>query len=98
MFDMEARHIIGSLRSGIPSRAVGQYFSDARPQLMKEISGRLEHTAETGISDGMVISGRYGEGKTHILNTVFNMAHAIRMAVSFLSLSKETPMDKLHLV
>ena len=98
MFDMEARHIIESLRSGIPSRAVGQYFSDARPQLMKEISGRLEHTAETGISNGMVISGKYGEGKTHILNTVFNMAHANRMAVSFLSLSKETPMDKLHLV
>ena len=98
MFDMEARHIIESLRSGIPSRAVGQYFSDARPQLMKEISGRLEHTAETGISDGMVISGKYGEGKTHILNTVFNMAHANRMAVSFLSLSKETPIDKLHLV
>ena len=41
MFDMEARHIIESLRSGIPSRAVGQYFSDARPQLMKEISGCL---------------------------------------------------------
>ncbi len=26
MYDFEARHIIEALRSGIPSRAVGQYF------------------------------------------------------------------------
>ncbi len=38
MYDKEARHIIEALRSGIPSRAVGQYFSEARPRIMKEIS------------------------------------------------------------
>lgn len=98
MFDMEARRIIEALRSGIPSRAVGQYFSEARPQIMKELSVRLDRVAETGRSDGFVISGKYGEGKTHLLNTVFNMAHAGNMVVSYLSLSKETPMDKLYLV
>ena len=97
MFDMEARRVIEALRSGIPSRAVGQYFSEARPQIMKEISGRLEQVSETGKSDGMVISGKYGEGKTHLLNTVFNMAHSANMVVSYLSLSKETPFDKLYL-
>ena len=97
MFDMEARRVIEALRSGIPSRAVGQYFSEARPQIMKEISGRLEQVSETGKSDGMVISGKYGEGKTHLLNTVFNMAHSANMVVSYLSLSKETPLDKLYL-
>ncbi len=35
MFDMEARHVIEALRSGIPSRAVGQYFSEARPAIIK---------------------------------------------------------------
>ncbi len=97
MFDMEARRVIEALRSGVPSRAVGQYFSEARPQIMKEISGRLEQLAETGVSGGMVISGKYGEGKTHLLNTVFNMAHSANMVVSYLSLSKETPLDKLYL-
>lgn len=97
-FDMEARRVIEALRSGIPSRAVGQYFSEARPQIMKEISGRLEQVSEQGRSDGMVISGKYGEGKTHLLNTVFNMAHSANMVVSYLSLGKETPMDKLYLV
>lgn len=98
MFDMEARRIIEALRSGIPSRAVGQYFSEARPQIMKELSVRLDRVSETGKSDGFVISGKYGEGKTHLLNTVFNMAHGANMVVSYLSLSKETPMDKLYLV
>lgn len=98
MYDIEARHIIEALRSGIPSRAVGQYFSEARPKIMKEISSRLDMACEQGKSNGMIISGKYGEGKTHLLNTVFNLAHSNNMVVSYLSLSKETPMDKLYLV
>ena len=98
MFDFEARHVIEALRSGIPSRAVGQYFSEARPGIMKEISGHLDETCETGKSKGMIIAGKYGEGKTHLFNTVFSMAHSNNMVVSYLSLSKETPFDKLYLV
>lgn len=98
MYDKQARHIIEALRSGIPSRAVGQYFSEARPRIMKEISGRLDLICEQGKSNGMVISGKYGEGKTHLLNTVFNLAQSNNMVVSYLSLGKETPMDKLYLV
>lgn len=98
MFDFEARHVIEALRSGIPSRAVGRYFSEARPQIMREISGHLDETCETGKSKGMIVAGKYGEGKTHLLNTVFSMAHSNNMVVSYLSLSKETPFDKLFLV
>ena len=65
---------------------------------MKDISGRLDMVREKGRSSGMIISGKYGEGKTHLLNTVFNLAHSNNMVVSYLSLSKETPMDKLYLV
>lgn len=98
MYDVEARHIIEALRSGIPSRTIGRYFSEARPELEREISNRLEAIYETGKSSGMVITGKYGEGKTHLLNTVFGLAHSSQMVVSYLSLSKETPMDKLYLV
>ena len=98
MYDFEARHMIEALRSGVPSRAVGQYFSEARPKIMKEISDHLDQVCEQGKSNGMVICGKYGEGKTHLLNTVFNLAHSNNMVVSYLSLSKETPMDKLYLV
>lgn len=96
--DMESRHIIEALRSGIPSRIVGRCFSDARPKILKELSGHIEDVCEWQKSAGMIISGKYGEGKTHLLNTVFNMASENNMVVSYLSLSKETPMDKLHLL
>lgn len=98
MFDMEARHVIEALRSGIPSRAVGQYFSEARPRIMKEISDEMDKVWDTGKSSGKIIAGKYGEGKTHLLNTVFNLAHSNNMVVSYLSLSKETPFDKLYLL
>lgn len=98
MFDVEARHVIEALRSGIPSRAVGQYFSEARPKIMREISGEIDRVCETGKSSGKIIAGKYGEGKTHLLNTVFNLAHSNNMVVSYLSLSKEAPLDKLYLL
>ena len=98
MYDFEARHIIEALRSGIPSRAVGQYVSEPRPKIMKEVSDRLDQVRDHGKSSVMIIIVKYGEGKTHLLNTVFNLAHSNNMVVSYLSLSKETPMDKLYLV
>lgn len=94
MTDFNARHVIEALRSGVPSRAVGEYFSEARPGMLKKIRSRMETVKETGRSDGMIFTGRYGEGKTHLLNTAFNMASAENMAVSYVSLGKETPMDK----
>ena len=97
-FDMNARRVIEALRSGVPSRAVGKYFSEARPKMMKELSDRLNAVCEEEKSSGMIISGKYGEGKTHLLNTVFSMAHENNMVVSFLTISKESPFDKLPVV
>ena len=96
--DFEARRVIEALRSGVSSRAVGQYFSSARQNLLRQIQRKLDETCEKKVSNGQIVTGKYGEGKTHLLNTVFNMAHAQNMVVSFVSLSKETPFNNLHLV
>ncbi|MCL2146899.1 MAG: ATP-binding protein [Synergistaceae bacterium] len=98
MIDFEARRIIEALRSGVSSRAASRYFSSARPQLMEMISNSLYDVRTNGASGGLIVSGSYGEGKTHLLNAVFNMAQKDNMVVSFVSLSKETPFDKLYLV
>ena len=98
MADFQAMHVIEALRSGVPSRAVGAYFSEARPAMLKRIQSEIETVQQTGKSRGMIYTGRYGEGKTHLLNTVFSMASEANMAVSYVSLGKETPMDKLHLL
>ena len=98
MLDFEARHIIEALRSGVPSRAVGAYFSEARPAMLNKVRTQLDEVRETGRSGGMVFTGRYGEGKTHLLNTAFNLATESNMAVSFVSLGKESPLDKPYLL
>ena len=92
--DFEAQRIIEALRSGIPSRIIGGRFSFARTELLAELSEWLE--AEEG--GGRIITANYGEGKTHLLGTVFNMARSKNMAVSMLSLSKETPMNQPHVI
>ncbi|MGE4464488.1 BREX system ATP-binding domain-containing protein, partial [Sphaerochaeta sp.] len=97
-WEYEQRHMIEALRSGIPSKAIGHHFSEARKELLSDLISRLDAVSSEGISDGMIISGKYGEGKTHLLNTVYTLAHARNMVVSVVSLSKETPLDKLYLV
>ena len=98
MSEYNARHIIEALRSGVPSRTVGEYFSESRPGMMKKISTSMEKVRESGRSSGMIFTGRYGEGKTHLLNTVVGMAFTSNMVVSFVSLGKETPIDKPYLL
>ncbi|MBR1497728.1 MAG: DUF2791 family P-loop domain-containing protein [Oscillospiraceae bacterium] len=94
MSDFNARHVIEALRSGVPSLAVGEYFSEARPGMLRRIRERLDAMRESGASGGMIYTGRYGEGKTHLLNTIFSQAAGSNLVVSCVSLGKETPIDK----
>jgi len=98
MIDFEARKIVEALRSGVSSRAAGLYFTSARQGLLSHLSNILRDVCDNKTSTGMIVSGKYGEGKTHLLNTVFNMAHDDNMVVSMISISKETPLDKMHVI
>jgi len=89
--DYEARKIIEAQRSGIPSRAIGGFFGGARTELIAEISEWLGLSA----GGGKILTGSYGEGKTHLLNTVFSLAQSKNMAVSMVTLSRETPFNNL---
>ena len=74
MSDFYSRHMIEALRSGISSRSIGKCFSSSRKALISSLSDSLEYTISNKESSGRIITGRYGEGKTHLLNTVFSMA------------------------
>lgn len=98
MPDFKSRHMIEALRSGVPSRDVGAYFSSSRGELLDSIADDIAAVAESGHSNGRIILGNYGEGKTHLLNTVASMAMAQGMAVSMLPLSKEAPANNLQTI
>ena len=97
MNSYEARRIIEALRSGVPSRSVGRFFSNSRPGTIRLLQENLDKVKE-GRSSSVVLLGKYGEGKTHLLNTVFDLAGKSNMVVSMISLSKETPLDKLPVI
>ena len=92
--DYEARKVIESLRSGVPSRNIGGYFGGARTELLAELSEWLD----TNAGGGRILTANYGEGKTHLQNTVFRLAQNKNMAVSMISLSRETPFNNLSLL
>ena len=92
--DFEARKVIEALRSGVPSRTIGVYFGGARTEILAEMSEWLD--IPTG--GGRILTASYGEGKTHLLNTVFSMAQNKNMAVSMVSLSRETPLNNLYVL
>ena len=89
--DFEARKVIEALRSGIPSRTIAGHFGSARAELLAEVSEWFD--AKPG--GGRILTASYGEGKTHLLGTVFRMAQHKNMAVSMVSLSRETPFNNL---
>ncbi len=95
--DYDARHLIEALRSGVPSRRVGKYFSSSRLSLISSIKDDMENVSE-GESRGRVIIGKYGEGKTHMLNTIFSIAQEENYVVSLVSISKETPPSNLNVL
>ncbi|MEW6448848.1 MAG: BREX system ATP-binding domain-containing protein [Bacillota bacterium] len=98
MRDFEAVRIIETLRSGISSRHLAALFSYGREALLETVQRDLDGLAAQGGSRAVVLRGSYGEGKTHFLNTVFNLAQQRNFAVSFVVLSKETPFSRLDRV
>ena len=95
MTEFEAKKMIEAFRSGVPSKDIGSYFSSSRRNILDDIKSDLEVVAATGVGGSCVIGGRYGEGKTHMLNTVKDLAEKQKLAYSYLSLGKETPMNNL---
>ena len=94
MSDFSSQQIVEALRSGVPSRTVGAYFSEARPAMMRRVRGKLAALQEAEPVEGMIFTGSYGEGKTHLLNTVFSLAAESNMVVSYVAIGKESPIDK----
>ncbi|KUK40983.1 MAG: hypothetical protein XD69_0966 [Clostridia bacterium 62_21] len=98
MQKFEAVRVIEALRSGISSRHLSAIFSYGREGLLEKIQRDLDAVAGDESLRAMVLKGDYGEGKTHLLNVVFNRAQEQNFAVSFVVLSKETPFGRLDRV
>src|SRR5947209_3944995 len=88
-------HMIEVLRAGIPSRSVASTLGVGRQGLVDLLHRDLLATARGHQVGGSVVKGEYGEGKTHLLNWLYARAHEENFVVSLVSLSKETPFNRI---
>lgn len=93
----QARHIIETLRAGVPSRDVSSVLMEGQTKLLARIRGDLDRVAH-GEHAALIVRGEYGEGKSHLLSAVANMATDEGFAVSSIVLSKETPFNRINKV
>ena len=91
--DLQALHVIETLRSGVPCRHVAALLSAGREALVARILADAEAVAAQGATGGCFIQADYGNGKTHLLAQLQNMAEEKGFVVSLVPLSKETPFN-----
>lgn len=87
------RRIIENLRAGVPSPSVASYFPMGREKVLARVANDLE-VVMAGGSGGFVLQASYGEGKTHVLHAIWDLARRQRCVVTMAALSKETSLDK----
>ena len=91
------RRVVEGLRSGIPYQEMAQAIVFGRESQITQLNRLMEQTedARRPKFPAMVIRAHYGEGKTHLLQSFWGAAADRNWVVSYISLSKETPLDRL---
>ena len=69
MTDFENRHMIEALRSGVPSRSVGKFFSSSRKEIMDKATALISESAN-GVSNSMVIKGQKINDRYQIIRMI----------------------------
>lgn len=90
------RRAIEALRAGVPNGDAVRALGSGQSEIVRLFEDKLENAASVQASEaaGFVISGRFGSGKSHLVEELHQRALAGNYVSSKVSISKETP---LHL-
>lgn len=91
---LAARRAIESLRSGVPNPDVVRALDNQQPEITAAFGDLLKTTRELDSSspNGLILTGGFGTGKSHILEQLRQTAFREGFAVSTIAISKETPL------
>mgnify|MGYP003393324863 CR=1 FL=1 len=93
---MKERSAIEALRAGVPNRAairlLGTNESDIRDQFLTRLQRCRAASPSQQPSQGLVVAGGFGSGKSHLLGYLQELALQERFVVSLVPISKETPL------
>ncbi len=94
-----ARTSIEQLRAGVPSRMAADVLSAGRGRIMADIAEDLRSVQEGRVRRSMrIVAANYGDGKSHMLQAVRNLAEGERFLTSVLTVSRESPLDRVDRV
>jgi hypothetical protein len=93
---LKERTAIEALRAGVPNRAAIRELKTSAGALLDIFVSKLED-GRTGLTNGqetkgLIVSGGFGSGKSHLLGLMQEFALERRFVVSFVPVSKETPL------
>ena len=94
----QARAIIEGLRKGIVPTEYVSFFTVGRQNWLKFVEEDLDTFIAQGGGKVRFINGDYGDGKTHFMSIIHQMALQKNFASSFVVLTRETPVHKFEIV
>lgn len=92
-----ARRLIEHLRAGVPLPAGDPPLQAGRARLAEQVAAALDATESRG-SRALALQANYGDGKTHAMRLAWHLAAERRFLVSQVTLTRETPFDRLDRV
>ena len=96
---LTARRAVEALRNGVPNRAAVEMLGCRQPKAEAAFAELLARAGDThagaGRAQGMLVSGDFGAGKSHLLVHLERLALAHGFVCSTVAVSKETPLYDL---
>lgn len=85
------RRAIEALRNGVPNRDAVRVLGCGQPRIEEEFRERLSKLKDVGSTEGLMIQGGFGTGKSHALEYLKHVALEEGFVCSHVVISKETP-------
>ena len=92
----DERRAIEALRAGVPNRAAIRLLGSCEAEIREQFLSNLHH-CRAGLNTavpvrGQIVAGGFGTGKSHLLGYLQELALQEDFIVSWISISKETPL------
>jgi hypothetical protein len=94
----QARAIIEGLRKGIVPTEYVSFFTVGRQNWLKFVEEDLDSFIANGGGKVRFINGDYGDGKTHFMSVIQQLALQKHFASSFVVLTRDVPIHKFEVV
>lgn len=90
------RRAIEALRNGVPNRDAVTVLGCNQPDIEEKFRHQLQYTLQSiregGKTEGMMVAGDFGTGKSHLLEYLMHLALEENFVCSKIVISKETPL------